>query len=193
LPPNDPKAVSALVALLAAGEHTSYVVAYSFTRTRADGATLPSSSFEARTPQLYVTRLGDTLTAVGNGRSFDCDRFSGKANCVERASGTTLPQSEVWKVAIATAPYDVWRIADTTIAGERTRCFALHSHTGKLLPDVGAAAEICFDDQGVPLRRRRFGDALDDWEATTVVHRVDVASLHPLLVGFEAASPTLGK
>jgi hypothetical protein len=193
LPENDPKAAAAVVAYITAGEHASYVVAYDFTRTRADGSKLPSRSYEARTPDVFVTRLGDTLSAVGLGKSFECSNFNGESACHERAQNTTLPDSEVVRIAIGAAPYNVWRIADATIAGEHAKCYALHSPTGAKIPQLGIASELCFDAQGVALRRRIFGDVIDGWEATSVVHRFDPGSLRPVLVGFEAAAPKLGK
>ncbi len=190
---NDPAAARALIAYLAAGERASFVVAYEFSRTRADGSQFPAQGYEARTASVYVTRLGDTLSAVGLGKSLECSRYNNTASCKERAETGSLPLSETALVAIEAAPYDVWRLADARIAGERAQCFALRSRSGARIPQLGLASEFCFDAQGVPLRRRVYTDVIDDWEATSVTHRFDLPALAPLLVGFEAAAPGLGK
>ena len=119
----DPAAARDVVALMRAGERGSWSAAFDFTRTLADRRVLRESMQEARDPVMHVLRSGSSMTVQRAGRNYDCNLVEGRSVCTEVGSGAVLPASEVLRVAIAAGAYDVTRLPDTVIAGERTRCF----------------------------------------------------------------------
>jgi hypothetical protein len=183
-------AVGDLVALMRAGERGSWSVTYQFTRTLAGGRALRQSMQEARSPAMHVLLAGTSMSVVEGDRSYDCTVADDRPACTESAAGTSLPPSEVLRVAVATGAYSVTAAPDATIAGERARCFRVVATGPGQLPDLGIEADLCLGPSGVSLRQRivhASGD-VDERLAESVAQPVTTAAVRAVARGFDPAA-----
>ena len=191
---NDPRAAAELVALMARGEHVSYVAEYAFTRHEPSGATLPATTYYAQGPRSSLTRSAGTLTIDTASTSYNCQLVGAQASCFTSPAQHALPDSQVLAVAIKAAPYDVVQTHGASIAGEHAECFTVRAHDlRRQLPDFGRELDLCLAADGVPLRRRVVSQVTDESVAAQVVRRFDDAALRPVLAGFEQAAARNGR
>ena len=148
----DPAAAGDLVALMRAGEHGSWVVNFDFTRTLANGSVLRERASEGRSGRLHVLVSGPSMTIDTGAKSYACAVAAELSGCRQSTVGTTLPASEVLRIAIDAGAYDVVRRPDTTIAGHPARCFRVRATGQGGLPDIGVETDRCFGAGGIPLR-----------------------------------------
>jgi hypothetical protein len=187
---HDPRAAAELVAFMRVGERATYVVRYRYTRERADGARLPATTYEARTPTAFVTRDDTSLHVDGASGAYDCELVDRQPQCYRKPARPELPGSEVVRVAIDAGPYDVLRTAGARIAAERARCYSLRArHVRRQLPGLGRETRMCFATDGVPLRVRVQRLVVDTHEAESVTRTADGAALRPVFAGFERVLP----
>jgi hypothetical protein len=97
----------------------------------------------------------------------------------------------VIEVAVREGAYDVTKLANDKIAGERATCFRVRSHSGRVaLPSLGADALLCFGADGIPLLTVVNGAySIDAQRATRVQRRIDDAAMTKFLSDFGPAKP----
>lgn len=187
LPVPDPGAARELIAMLRAGEGESWLTTYDFTRTLASGRRLRQIMQEGRSPALHVLTAGSAMTIESPTRTYTCTLVDTGSACHEEATGPTLPESEVLRVAIAAGAYGVTRQAGATIAGEHARCFRVLATGRGGLPDVGVQTEVCGAADGITLRDRvvhTTGD-VDERTARQVRRSVSTADVEQLARRFD--------
>jgi len=190
LPEPDPGAARALVALMRAGEGQSWLSTYDFTRTLADGRRLRQTMQEGRSPELHVLAAGSAMTIQGPTRTYSCTLVDTGSACHQQATGRTLPESEVLRVAIAAGAYGVTRQAGATIAGEPASCFRVLATGRGGLPDVGVETDVCLAPDGIALRDRvvRATGAVDERTVRAIRRDVTTAEVEQLARGFDPES-----
>ena len=182
----DPAAARDLVALMRAGERSGWIASYDSTRTVANGMTMHQRSREGRSTTLHVVVSGTTMTIERRRRSYDCSLVGKRFGCEESTAGSTLPASEVLRVAVAIGAYDVVRQPDVTIAGLRARCFRVRATGHGSLPDLGVETDNCLTDAGISLRwvRVRPPGTVDERVATAVQSRATTRDVEALAERF---------
>lgn len=188
-PANDPAAAAELVARIRAGDTVSYVAAYSFTRTRADGAKLPPvTTYEARGRGVAVHRAGTSLIVDRPNNRVECELVDTGPTCYRRPAGKDLSDADIVRIAVDAGAYGVRSTGHTTVAGERADCFTVRPIDDHWLDGLGRTTEECLAGDGVPLRTVRTGIAnVDEQTATQVVRQFDAATLRDAVAGFERA------
>ncbi len=192
---SDMAAAAQLIALMRVGEHSNYIVDYTFTRVRSDGRRLPSPLTEARYGDAQFSRGSGTLTMQLPETLYTCGLVEGAPSCLKKNERASVPLSEVVEAAVAGGAYEVVHVPVAMIVGERAECFVIRARVASNeLPGLGRETSLCLAGDGVPLRTRVLSAlASDEWEAVGVRHDIDKAALKTVLAGFDQAASTLPK
>ncbi len=182
-----PDAARQLEQLMRAGELGSWSVNYEFTRSLADGRVMRQPEQEARDPSIHVLRAGSAVTVDKGDRSYDCNLTGTQFACTESATGTTLPPSEVLRVAVSVGAYDVTGLATIIIARAPARCFRVLGTGHGQLPDLGLETDMCFTAAGVPLLQRvvRASGDIDERVAQSVATPVTTRTIEAMVEGLD--------
>ena len=182
----DPAAARELVALMRAGEHTSWLATYDFTRTLPGGSELRQVMREGRTPSLHVLYSGTAMTVERGNRTYVCNLVADRSSCDATPGGRALPASEVLRVAVSTGAYAVSRLPTWRIAGQPSRCFRVFAVGPATLPDLGTDTDTCLFTDGVPSSQRivRTTGTIDERVARSVERGVSTAAVVVLERGF---------
>jgi len=192
----DPAAALELFQLLRAGEHSNYIVDFTFTRVRSsDGQRLTSSTIGARYGRAVLTRGGGSLTVELPTFVYDCQQVDRRSSCTKRRQAQSISPAEVVGVEILRGAYDAVRIGAARIAGERAQCFRVRARSPRdEVPGLGRETVLCLTADGIPLRTRVSGAlSTDEREATRVRRNIDDSALAALLAGFDTAAPKLSR
>ena len=192
----DPAAALELFQLLRTGEHSDYIVDFTFTRVRSsDGQRLTSSTIVARYGRALLTRGGGSLSVELPTLVYDCQQVAGRPSCTKRPQSASISPSQVVGLAIVLGKYDAVRTGDASIAGERARCFRIRARSPRdEVAGLGRETVLCMAGDGIPLRTRVVGTlSTDERDATRVRRTVDDSALRALLVGFDTAAPKLSR
>lgn len=183
----DPGAARDLEALMRAGEQGSWSVSYEFSRTLAGGRVLRQPMQEARSPSLHMLHSGSAMTVDKGDRSYDCNLAGAGYDCTTSIAGTTLPASEVVRVAVSAGAYDVTTASTASIAGRRARCFRVLTTGHGQLPDLGVETDLCLTAAGVPLRQRvvRASGDVDERVARSVATNVTTRMIEAMIRGLD--------
>lgn len=182
----DPAAARDLVALMRAGERGHWIASYDFTRTLENGRALRERMREGRTPALHVVINGSAMTVEHRDRTYECNLLHDRSGCQQATVGTSLPASEVLRIAVAAGAYSVVDRPGETIAGMQARCFRARATGRGGLPGLGVETEQCFAADGVPLRQVvvRAPGVVDEQVATSVRRRVTTGAVDALAKTF---------
>ena len=98
------------------------------------------------------------------------------------------------RVVVAAGAYDVVRPPDTTIAGVTARCFRMRATGQGSLPDFGVETDLCFSDEGIPLRLLvvRPPGTVDEQVATAVRRRATPPQVKALAAPSVRKPPAAG-
>lgn len=178
----DPAAARELVDLMGKGERASWLATYDFTRTLTDGRVLRQVMREGRNARVHVLLSGSAMTVQRGDRTFECNLVSEASSCHATPGGSSLPGSEVLRVAVSTGAYGVSRRASETVAGEHARCFLVLATGSGQLTDLGAETDFCLFDDGVPASQRvvRSTGAVDERVARSVKRGVTTGAIDGL-------------
>ncbi len=183
----DPRAARDLVASMRSGEHGSWEVTYSFTRTLADGRVMRAGLQEARRAAVHVVIAGASMTVERSGGSVDCNLVAGRSQCIESGGARDLAPSAVLRVAIGTGAYAVSRLPDAVVAGQRARCYLVWATGHGLLPDLGVENRTCLSADGIPLGQVviRATRDVDERVAVAVERHVSDRAIADLIRSFD--------
>jgi hypothetical protein len=178
----DPAAARELVALMRAGEGTSWLATYDFTRTLANGSELRQVMREGRTPSLHVLTSGSAMTVERGNQTYVCNLVEDRSSCDTTPGGRALPASEVLRVAVSAGAYAVRRLPEQVIAGQSSRCFRVFAVGPAALPDLGTDTDMCLFPDGVPSSQRivRTTGAVDERVARSVNRGVSTSAVEAL-------------
>lgn len=190
---NDPAAANHLYLLMQRGERATYIVDYAFSR---DNGGYRATETDAHGRGVFLARNGTTLDIHRNGIAYDCEIAEAKSGCVRLGRvPKTLSDSAVVRVLNLAGAYNIIRLGDRTIAGERAECFRLTATAqNHVLDEVGRVEDACFAaSDGIPLRTRSVrSDGVDERVAQRVLRTWDPQAIAAILAGFDDALGTNG-
>jgi hypothetical protein len=179
------------VTSLARGSKVDYRIDSTFTRTRPNGLNLSTTQTEARWGRVHLLAGGGSVEIDLPTKTYVCQQVTKGASCLIQPaqpdqSPTATAQAMVLALGLGT--YDIVPARGEKIAGEPTQCFVVtRQGDAQAIPGLGDETLLCTARDGLVLRARvRSADGVDDQQATRVQRNIDLATLQPLLAGFEA-------
>ena len=185
---NDVRAAFSLVALLARGEKVDYRIDSTFTRTRPNGLNLKTTQTEAQWGHVHLLAGGGSIEIDLPTKTYVCQQIDKGESCLTQPEQNQVSTANAMALAIGSGLYDIVPAPPESIAGERATCFDVTRHAdAQVVQGLGDETLLCTARDGLVLRARvRSADGVDETRATHVQRKIDLATLQPLLAGFEA-------